>query len=174
MKLFFNRDSAVLSPEGIKKIEQVRIPGSRYLFDTELKGSNGQWTNLPLATFYEPNPKFELGHTHYFGIYRHPVMKSFMIVEASASLDADIIAIASQNNELIHSRYGHDYRSSKDETVFIDGGRSSTRYGFSLDYTKPEAILLNITVKKGELSFTSRESIVDPCVELMDPERNTK
>ena len=42
--------------------------GSQYIGDFCLKSKNGGWTDQLFAIFYQPNPNFELGHTHYFGI----------------------------------------------------------------------------------------------------------
>ncbi len=51
-----------------------------------------------------------------------------MITNAITATETIITGIKAQNGEIIYSRYRHDYRESKDGSVFIDGGRDYTRH----------------------------------------------
>jgi hypothetical protein len=85
---------------------------------------NDTWTDYPIAIFYstEPHPR----GSNYLGIYYYKGL--LMITNAITATETIITGIKAQNGEIIYSRYRHDYRESKDGSVFIDGGRDYTRH----------------------------------------------
>jgi hypothetical protein len=52
-----------------------------------------------------------------------------MITNAISAFEHPMLGVVADDGEVIVSGYRHDYRRSKDGTVFIDGGRDYTRYG---------------------------------------------
>ena len=91
-------------------------------FPTKLKG--GGWGNVA-AVFYQPNPKTELGHSNYFGLYvddYNPgvIFNADYITKGWTGAKAD-------NGELLWSEYRHDFHTSEDGSVWVDGGFDYTR-----------------------------------------------
>jgi len=103
--------------------------GAVYIGDFCLKTKSGGWSDMPVAVFYQPNPKTELGHTHYFGLF---VMgddnDTLMITNAESAFSEPIVGIIADDGEVIFSRYRHDYHTSRDGSVFVDGGRDYVRF----------------------------------------------
>jgi hypothetical protein len=52
-----------------------------------------------------------------------------MITNAMSAFEHPILGAVADDGEIVVSGYRHDYRRSKDGTVFIDGGRDYTKYG---------------------------------------------
>ena len=99
-----------------------------FVGDFALRTRDGGWSESPVAIFYQPNPNTDLGHTHYFGILvdHH---KSILITRGDSAFEQPIDGIIADNGEVIFSRYRHDYVTSLDGSVWIDGGRDYTRSG---------------------------------------------
>ena len=115
------------SADGIKTIEDHY--GGKFVGSFCIKRTDGSWNDTPVDVFYQPNPDFSKGHTHYFGMFRHPLTNHVMITNAMSAFEHPMLGVVADDGEIIVSGYRHDYRRSKDGTVFIDGGRDYTRYG---------------------------------------------
>jgi hypothetical protein len=85
------------------------------------------WNPMPVEVFYQPNPKTELGHSSYFGIYLD--QGKAMICDAKSFCPEDGIAALKYSDEILASRYRHDMRSSQDGKCVVDGGRDYLRVG---------------------------------------------
>ncbi len=111
--------------DGIRKIEEKY--GAKYMGYWATKNSRGHWNESPVDVFYQPNPDTSKGHTHYFGMFikNDPFTGegtgSVYITEASSAFSDPISGIATDDGEVIVSRYRHDY-VTKDGRM-IDGGR---------------------------------------------------
>lgn len=103
----------------IKKVE-VKY-GAQYIGDFCLKDVNGNWSDRPAAVFYQPNPNKALGHTNYFGLIIQN--GSLYITKGDSAFEEPIGAYLASNGEIIYSRFGHDFRTSSDGSVTVDGGR---------------------------------------------------
>ena len=79
------------------------------------------WTEFPVALFYQETPPE--GYDQYFGIYIKNENMGVYIVSGQSAADTEILGVVSRDNEIIYSRFRHDYRISTDGTVMIDGGR---------------------------------------------------
>lgn len=107
------------------------------------------WKNWPVAVFYQPDLALvpEDG-SQYFGMYfkRHlpdsPL--TAYICNASSAAQTNIVGILADDGEVIYSHYRHDFRTSKDKSVWIDGGRDYTRYD-------GKSTLIDLRIKEGEL-----------------------
>jgi hypothetical protein len=93
-------------------------------FCVQLKG--GGWSDFPIAIFYQPTPKFELGHSHYFGLFVDET-GNLLITNGDSAFDDPITGVVADNGEVIFSRYRHDFTTSSDGSVWIDGGRDYCR-----------------------------------------------
>jgi len=116
----FNTESSFLTPEMIETIEKKYK--AKYVLESCIKGSSGEWCNFPAAIFYT-----EEAHPHgsnYFAMYIHPHRGGLMISNGfTASVPVYTGAIV--EDEVIYSRYRWDYRSKKN--TFVDGGREYFR-----------------------------------------------
>lgn len=99
--------------------------GVKYIGDFCLRNRDGGWCNWSAAIFYQDNPNIDLGHTHYMAAY---VDRGRVYVSKGDSAFAEpIVGVVADDGEIIYSRYRHDYRTSSDNSVYIDGGRDYVR-----------------------------------------------
>jgi outer membrane protein assembly factor BamB len=110
-------EPVLFSKEQVEKIELMK--SSKYVCATEHQG-------LCVEVFYGAEPH-QLSGSKYFGLYKAGRTGELMITNGAFIEDQTIDAIVAEDGEIIFSRYRHDYRSSTDGTVFIDGGRAYTR-----------------------------------------------
>ncbi len=91
-----------------------------------LKDKHGNWVNNPADVYWQATPP-QPGYSNYFALI---VQGGTLYITSAAIVPETIIsAIQAVDGEIIYSRYRHDYRGSKDGTVFIDGGRDYTKIG---------------------------------------------
>lgn len=100
---------------------------AKYVGDFCLKTNGGGWSDFPIAIFYQPNPDLLARHTNYFGIFvdedHHCV-----ITNGESAFSEPITGLITDDGTVIYSRYRHDYVTSKNGELFIDGGRDYTRF----------------------------------------------
>ena len=129
MKLL--NEPVLFSKENVKKIEDLK--NAKYVCDTEQNG-------LHIAIFYGDDPHPDSG-SRYFGLYYTGVENQLMITNCAFIEEQNITGVVAENGDVIYSRYRHDYRSSPDGSVFVDGGRA---------YLRTNSInTVNIAVKEG-------------------------
>jgi hypothetical protein len=106
------------SPFDIKKVEQKY--NAKYVgeFPTVLK--DGTWS-FPTSVFYVAKPDLDKGHKHYFGLHLAMGGK-IMIHDASYLAAMEFSGVKAKNGQLLWSSYVHDYNTSDDGSVWIDGG----------------------------------------------------
>lgn len=108
-----------------------------FVGDFCLKLRDGSWTDHPIAIFYQPNPDIEAGHSHYFGVHvTH--QNQIYLTDGKSAFENGITGAIADNGEVIFSRFRHNFVSSQDGSISIDGGR---------DYTKLIGSNPNRTVK---------------------------
>lgn len=110
---------------GIKIEEAEKHYKATYLGDFCVKDKNDNWANQPVACFYNENPEPPYGH--YFGLCIGSHDNKLYIINAESAFSKPISAVVANNGEVVYSRFRHDYRTSEDGSVFIDGGRDYTR-----------------------------------------------
>jgi hypothetical protein len=117
-----NIESTIFTAEGIAKIEELRK--SKYVCETCIN-VGGEWVNRPVAIFYgqEEHP---VSKSRYFGLYVTEEDKVY-VINGQTAVDEPITGVIADDGEIIYSRYRHDFRKSKDGSVFIDGGRDHIR-----------------------------------------------
>lgn len=132
------------SENNIKTIEEKY--GAKYIGYFCTRKSNGAWNDLPVDVFYQPNPDVSKGHSHYFGMFRQ--IGNVYITDAISITENPMLGVIANDGEVVVSRYRHDYRRSNDGSVFIDGGRDYTKYGWDDSSGNVDAILPKLTEVK--------------------------
>lgn len=112
---------------GLKIAECERVYKAKYVADLSIQNRNGNWTDRPVAVFYQQSPNFELGHNYYFGLYI--TEGNVFITSAMSAAEHEWFGVQAPDGEIIFSRWNHDFRTSGDGTVFTDGGPIYGRYG---------------------------------------------
>ncbi len=147
----------------INKIEDMYK--AKYVGDFSVKDIHGEWSNLPCSIFYQENFDKSKGHSEYFGMYcienQYPNMPfkkaigniktKVYVVNGKSAFETPLTGAIANNGDIIVSCYTHDYVTSPDKSVFIDGGR---------DYIRTKANkLAKIGINKGEFYKISEENI---------------
>ncbi len=96
-----------------------------YIGDFAIKDKNGNWTEIPVAVFFNPKPDLDKGHKHLFGLFMRG--HSLIICDASIVGEVEWSGALAQNGEILISTYRHDYKKSSDGTAIIDGGQDYIR-----------------------------------------------
>jgi hypothetical protein len=110
-------EPVLFSPENVQKIEELKK--AKYVCDTEHNG-------IHVAIFYGNEAHPDSG-SRYFGLYYTPIENQLMITNGAFVEDQDFAGVVANNDDVIYSRYRHDFRRSPDESVFVDGGRAYLR-----------------------------------------------
>lgn len=132
--------SSQFSAEEIKRMEEHF--NAKYICETSIKDRNENWINIPVAVFWQD--KAHPQGSNYFGIF-FGHMNQLMICDAiSATLESFTGAV--NGDEVIYSRYRHDYRQGNG--FAIDGGR---------DYVK---IVGDVNVKLVQLQIVKDKLIM--------------
>ena len=108
----------------ISKIEIKK--NATYVGEFCLKTSGGEWANEAASIFYQKTPPQE-GFSHYFALFQRN--GTVYITSGQNAIEPIIMAVQADDGEIIYSRYRHDYRTSKDGSVFVDGGRDYFKSG---------------------------------------------
>lgn len=138
----YGRNSEI--PINVEKAEKHY--NSTYIGDFCIKDKYGNWSDNPIQIYYNDNPNLELNHSHYFGLFIDDFHKIY-ITNAISVTSEPMVGVIADDGEIIYSRYRHDYQTSSDGSVFIDGGR---------DYCRSN------TPKYINLIFDKQNIIVDP------------
>lgn len=121
-KINNGRDECIIGEKGIEHFEKQY--NATYVADLCLKDREGNWANEPAAIFYQETPPVP-GYSHYFAIIVRG--RQTLITSGESAVSEPITGVVADDGEVIFSRYRHDYRISKDNSVFIDGGRDYIR-----------------------------------------------
>jgi hypothetical protein len=122
---------------------------AKYLFDFEIQ------PNIVCQIYYQYNPPKD--YSHYFGIgitYStddddKPII---FITSAKKMEDVKISAVTENDtNEIIFSRFRHDYRSTTSGKISVDGGQDYIR----LSYETPDFKYVNLKLDDDKLILIS-------------------
>lgn len=91
------------------------------------KRKDGTWHEMPVDVFYNPSPDTSKGHKNYFGVFYDHMNDTVVITDATSAVSEKMTGVVANDGEVIVSGYRHDYRKSRDGSVFIDGGRDYLR-----------------------------------------------
>lgn len=128
-----------------EQVENIcKVKNAEYVCDTEKN-------DIHCAVFYGDLPHPDSG-SRYFALYYSGLEGRLMITDGSFVEDQEITGVIADNGDIIYSRYRHDYRTSEDGTVFVDGGRSYVRCSML-----PEDRFVKLTVFKGRMEVWFNE-----------------
>ena len=116
-------ECSFIKPQSIVDIEKMY--NARYVFETCLRAREGGWANFPAAVFYQATSY--PGGSNYFALY-YDMNGKLYITDAGPSIIDEEFKGLEFEDEVIYSRYRHDYRAGKNG-AFVDGGRDYFRYG---------------------------------------------
>lgn len=124
-----NIERETLTPIDIDKAEKAY--NATFIGDFCVKNKDGSWANTPVAVFYQENPP-ELSKegrpcSNYFGLYYSTQQKCLMICDAQSAFSGKIVGFIDTDGYFKHSRFRHDYRTSLDGKIFVDGGSDYIR-----------------------------------------------
>lgn len=145
---YSNRNYYVLNISEIEKQYKVE-----YIGDFSIKDKHGVYTTKPISIFYQENPKTELGHSNYMGLYctykyvDHEITTDkLFICDGKSAFEEPLTGVIADNGQIIISCYTHDYVISDDDSVFVDGGR---------DYLKTniDAKIVKIKINKNKFEI---------------------
>lgn len=108
----------------IDEVEKQK--NARFVCEVCCRTKSGEWAEEPIAVFYQevpPNPEY----SHYFGLFIRG--DSLYITGGQSAVNDPLIGIVADNGDVIYSAYRHDFRTSPDKSVWIDGGRDYVRTG---------------------------------------------
>ena len=137
-----------IKPEMIEVFE--REYSAKYILETDLKAKDGGWANRPGAIFY--TEKAHPRGSNYFALYFDG--DTLMITDGLPSIKDVVFKGIEAEDEVVYSRYRHDYRSGKNG-AFVDGGRDYFRYGGDKfeDYN-----IVSFRVVKDHLEFINEQT----------------
>ena len=137
-----------IKPEMIEVFE--REYNAKYILETDLRGKDQfsgvmYWANRPAAIFY--TEKAHPRGSNYFALYFDG--DTLMITDGLPSIKDVVFKGIEAEDEVVYSRYRHDYRAGKNG-AFVDGGRDYFRYGGDKfeDYN-----IVSFRVVKDQLEF---------------------
>jgi hypothetical protein len=100
--------------------------GVAYIGDFAIKDGKGNWTEAPMAVFYQASPDLAKGHSNYMGVF----VRGGGVFFCNAGIVGEIAwnGVISADGEILISTYRHDFRQSADGTAMVDGGQDYCRY----------------------------------------------
>lgn len=104
----------------ISKVEEIY--GVKYIGEYDIRPGSFS----PMLVFYQADPKTELGHSHYMGLYRHAVTGEPYVTNAEKILECEYPAVELEDGTFLVSRYRHDYQAGP-RGEMVDGGIDYTR-----------------------------------------------
>jgi hypothetical protein len=116
---------------------------AKYIGAWAVKTKDGGWSLHPVEVFYQPVLK-DPSHSHYFGVYTSHDGHVY-ICNAASAFSEPLRGVIADNGDIVVSGYRHDFRTSSDGSVFIDGGR---------DYTRSNRKTIELTMIDGELKIS--------------------
>lgn len=117
----------------IDKVEKIK--NAKFVCEVAVRLKGDSWSEDPLAIFWQEKPPVE-GYSNYFGLFQQvtlgedgPKYGALYITSGQGAVDDILTGIIADNGDVVYSAYRHDYRTSPDGSVWIDGGRDYVRHG---------------------------------------------
>lgn len=114
-------DTYGLDLEGIRKIEKLR--SCRYVCEWNTIDKGGDILDTPVLLFWN-----DVAHpqgSNWMALYRSS--NDWYVKDGITTSRLPIQCVVSNDKQVLFSKYRHDFRSSQDGSVTIDGGREYTR-----------------------------------------------
>jgi len=97
---------------------------AKYVFEACIKDTKCKWLNFPAAIFYTEKAHPE--GSNYFAMF---MLHGYPMIADGISAVKDVMYTGLEaEEEVVYSRYRHDFRSLKNG-AYIDGGRDYFKYG---------------------------------------------
>lgn len=120
---------------------------AKFVCETCIRNKDG-WMNMPVAIFYTEKP--------------HPDGSNWMAINWSydgmicvrngfSAVAEPFVGVVAENGDVIYSRFRHDFNTSPDRSVSIDGGRDYSRFLSE----KNNVHLVSLQIKKDKLEIVS-------------------
>lgn len=107
----------------IDKVEKTY--NAKWVGQLCLRTKSGEWAADSYGdVYFQETPPVE-GYSQYFALIVQD--GSLYITSGASAVEGVIVGIEADDGEIIYSRCRHDYRVSKDNSVWIDGGRDYVR-----------------------------------------------
>lgn len=143
------------SVAGIKVDVVEKKYNAVYIGDFPLKLKGGGWSESPAAFFWQETPPVA-GYSNYFAAYVRG--DAVYITSGESITEGTISAIDCGGDNIVHSRYRHDYRPTSIGSA-IDGGRDYTRIIGTEDGAMPRVVKLKVN---GPLFEVIDEPLMEP------------
>lgn len=126
----------------IKKVKE-RYKADQFLGEFQVRLPKGGWSGQPVAVFTAPNPDLSLGHKPYIGLFSFDdqIAITGFTVEQMEQNRYHAAIHCPVCEEVIYSRYRHDYKKCSCGNAMVDGGRDYLRFGY-----KPELYVNVVTL----------------------------
>jgi len=97
---------------------------AKFVCESSIKTKNG-WRDASSLIFYSevPHPN----GSNYMAFSYDYIKDEYVVSDGISVANIEISGVVADNGDVIYSRFRHDYRFSKDKSVWIDGGRDYTR-----------------------------------------------
>ncbi len=90
---------------------------AKFVCETCIKNRD-YWRNEPSMIFYSEKKHPE--GSNYFAVSE---LNGKIVISDGISATEPFVGVVADNDEIVYSRFRHDYRTSSDKSVSIDGGR---------------------------------------------------
>jgi hypothetical protein len=110
-----------VKPEGIRKVEELR--SCSYVCEWNVLDANGDPHDQPMMIFWNdvPHPQ----GSNWMALYSSG--GNYYVRDGITASRLPIQAYVSDSGQAVFSKHRHDFRSSQDGTITVDGGREYTR-----------------------------------------------
>lgn len=139
-------DSTIFNSDQIKVIEDRFT--AQYVCETTIRFKNG-WADFPVAIFYTEKAHAE--GSNWMAV-NWSYDKMICVRNGISAVLEPFTGIVADNGDVIYSRYRHDFRTSPDGSVTIDGGREYTRL---IGEKSVAAKRVSLQIKKNKLEIVS-------------------
>ena len=109
---------------------------AKFVCETCIKNKD-YWRNEPSMIFYSEKAHPE--GSNYFAVSEQ---NGDIVISDGISATEPFVGVVADNDEIVYSRFRHDYRTSSDKSVSIDGGREYTKT--VSDKVSPKIVTLQI------------------------------
>lgn len=135
------------------KVEVVEEKyNAKFVCELSIWGKGG-WINQAAQIYFQENPPN--GYSNYFALVFQG--SSLLITSADSVIGIPIEGVQNSAGEIIYSRFTHDFRSTTNGDVSVDGGLYYTKVVGDIHNAKR----VTLTIKNGELVVVDDEQEIE-------------
>lgn len=98
---------------------RIDVVKDKYLGEFPILIAGGNITDAAYPLFYELNPDFTKGHSHYYSLF---VRDGHVYITGNPQIETLIFRGIEKDNKIIYSAHRYDYQTVPGTSEFIDGG----------------------------------------------------